>query len=271
MTRVVSVSQGRHRAGKRSVQPGLRTRLRWELSARLPRAARVMNKHCGHRGTGNTVPAPHQGVSSAPALPRCRCASAIAHSSLSWQGPSLSPGTRSTWAHVTSRTRQAVLRGCTHARRPPAPTARSQVPQSRWAGAAGGQRLWSWGTLGRVQWRSRGDRAERPPHLPCMRLAQTLPLPGTRRRGAALCPAAGLSPAPPIRACGHIFSLTIFNPHFASSPFSLFSVPLSRQQQHIICTAACRKAQGLVGRAGAGSWGSTNMLRRGPVGPKLSC
>lgn len=271
MTRVVSVSQGRHRTGKRSVQPGLRTRLHWELSARLPRAARVMNKHCGHRGTGNTVPAPHQGVSSAPALPRCRCASAIAHRSLSWQGPSLSPGTCSTWAHVTSRTRQAVLRGCTHAQRPPVPTARSQVPQSRWAGAGGGRGSGRGAHWARCNGGAEGDRAERPPHLPCIRLAQTLPLPGTRRRGAALCPAAGLSPALLIRACGHIFSLTIFNPHFASSPFSLFSVPLSRQQQHIICTAACRKAQGLVGRAGAGSWGSTNVLRRGPAGPKLSC
>lgn len=268
MTRVVSMSQGRHRTGKRSVQPGLRTRLHWELSARLPRAARVMNKRCSHRGTGNTVPAAHQGVSSAPALPRCRCASAIAHRSLSWQGPSLSPGTCSTWAHVTSRTRQAGLHSCpaavgTHCSQPGSPEPLG------WGRR--GQRLWSWSTLGGVQWRSRRGQSGASPHLPCIRLAQTLPLPGTRRRGAALCPAAGLSPVLLIRACGHIFSLTIFNPHFASSPFSLFSVPLSRQQQHIICTAACRKAQGLVGRAGAGSWGSTNMLRRGPAGPKLSC
>lgn len=45
-----------------------------------------------------------------------------------------------------------------------------------------------------------------------------------------LCSVAGFSPVLVIRVCGHIFSLTIFNPHFAYSPFSLFSFPLSRQQ-----------------------------------------
>lgn len=45
-----------------------------------------------------------------------------------------------------------------------------------------------------------------------------------------LCLVAGFSPVLLIRVCGHIFSLTIFNPHFAYSPFSLFFFPLSRQQ-----------------------------------------
>lgn len=66
---------------------------------------------CGHHSAGDTVLVPHQGVSSAPALPRCRCASAIAHSSLSRQGPPLSPGTHSTWARVTSCTRAGDAAG----------------------------------------------------------------------------------------------------------------------------------------------------------------
>lgn len=75
---------------------------------------------------------------------------------------------------------------------------------------------------------AQGDGAEQPSHLPCVRLPLTLP--GTASCIEMLCSVAGFSPVLLIRVCGHIFSLTIFNPHFAYSPFSLFSFRLSRQQ-----------------------------------------
>lgn len=75
---------------------------------------------------------------------------------------------------------------------------------------------------------AQGDGAEQPSHLP--RVSLPLPLPGTARSMEMLCSVAGFSPVLLIRVCGHIFSLTIFNLHFAFSPFSLFSFPLSRQQ-----------------------------------------
>lgn len=62
-----------------------------------------------------------------------------------------------------------------------------------------------------------------------------------------LCSVAGFSPALPIRVCGHIFSLTIFNPHFAYSPFSLFSFPFSRQQHKKQMHRSVRRGAGLVG------------------------
>lgn len=90
---------------------------------------------------------------------------------------------------------------------------------------------------------AQGDGAEQPSHLLCVRLPLTLP--GTASCIEMLCSVAGFSPVLLIRVCGHIFSLTIFNPHFAYSPFSLFSFRLSRQQniKKKICTAVCGKEQ----------------------------
>lgn len=120
---------------------------------------------------------------------------------------------------------------------------------------------------------AQGDGAEQPSHLP--RVSLPLPLPGTARSMEMLCSVAGFSPVLLIRVCGHIFSLTIFNLHFAFSPFSLFSFPLSRQQnikkKKKKGTAVCGKEQDWWQATGAGSWGSTNTLTRGPAGPKFSC
>lgn len=84
-----------------------------------------------------------------------------------------------------------------------------------------------------MQWRSTGGQSEAavpsPLHPACPEPASASAW-HSEVYGAALRSAAGLSPALLTRACSHIFSLTIFNPHFASSPFSLCSFPLSRQQ-----------------------------------------
>lgn len=86
---------------------------------------------------------------------------------------------------------------------------------------------------GRMQWRSTrgqsGMAVPSPLHPACPKPASASAW-HSEVYGTALCLVAGLSPALLIRACSHIFSLTIFNPHFASSPFSLFSFPPSRQQ-----------------------------------------
>lgn len=64
--------------------------------------------------------------------------------------------------------------------RPLASAARSRIPQTPWAGVdRKGQGLWLWGMQDRAgcNGEAQGDGAERPSHLPCIRLAQTLPLP----------------------------------------------------------------------------------------------
>lgn len=77
---------------------------------------------------------------------------------------------------------------------------------------------------------AQADGAEQSSHLPRVLFPLPLSLPGTARCTEMLCSVAGFSPVLLIRVCGHIFSLIIFNPHFAYSLFSLFSFPLSRQQ-----------------------------------------
>ena len=199
---MVSVSQGKHRTGK-SLGKGqcrrarVHARLHWELSTCLPRAACVTNERCGHRGAADNLPVPHQGVSSNPALPTCRCVSDIAHSCPAAVRPGRGPGRGPPCPEAPTAPRhgrQAVLRGGTCAQ--PSTGACCSQPSSPdplgW-GRQARTGLWLRGMQDRAGCNggAQGDRAKQPSHLPCIQLAQSLPLPlplpGTARCTAQHC------------------------------------------------------------------------------------
>lgn len=131
--------------------------------------------------------------------------------------------------------------GSTPGQAPLAPWTRTDRPQHVGPWKALGP--CPWGTQGRAGYAggAQGDMSSPTPP------AAGFPAPASacawhrEVHRAELCSAAGLNAALLLRACGHIFSLTIFNPYFASSPLSLFSLPLSRQQNKKICITVCGK------------------------------
>lgn len=204
--------------------------LHWELSTRLPSPAHGTDEHRGHPSAGGL------GVS---------VGSDTRHpaASLSQEGP----------PHPEAAPVAVVVRGCRQRSCRTAasacfswPSSPGSLDRDRQTPAHGPcKTLWPclWGTQDRAGYTggAQGDMGSPTPP------AAGFPAPASASawhrevHGAELCSAAGLNTALLLRACGHIFSLTIFNPYFASSPLSLFSLPLSRQQNKKICITVCGK------------------------------